>query len=65
MPPNEWTNSSYCSNNGCITTRIDTRQPGMVQIKDSKQGDHSPILTIHPTQWAAFIDAVKAGSIRP
>ncbi len=52
MPPHEWTTSSYCSNNscistrwqtstysggnGCVETRIATRPPGVIQVRDSK-----------------------------
>jgi hypothetical protein len=55
-----WTKSSHSAAN---CSCIEARQHGNVQLRDSKLGDNSPILTFHPTQWAAFVDAVKQGVI--
>lgn len=56
----EWAKSSHSGSNGggCVETRS---RPGTVQVRDSKLGDASPVLSFAPESWQAFVDALKEG----
>lgn len=43
----------------CVQARADGR--GGVQVRDSKLGEASPILSFTAAEWDAFEDGVKAG----
>jgi hypothetical protein len=56
-----WRKSSRSATSGdCVEvgTRADTSAVG---IRDSKLGEHSPVLTFQPGAMAAFVTAAKNG----
>lgn len=54
-----WRKSSYSDNQGgnCVEARV----AGLPQIRDSKLGDDSPILTLDQSTFAGFLATVKTG----
>lgn len=56
----QWRKATKSNNNGaCAQVRADGR--GGVQVRDSKLGEASPILSFTAAEWEAFEDGVKAG----
>ena len=57
-----WVKSSKSNNNGsCVEIQADGQ--GGVNVRDSKLGDQSPILTFTASEWDAFVDGVRAGEL--
>ena len=52
----EWRTSSYSAGGNCLEARHD----GTVQVRDSKLGDASPVLTFGGSTWGRFIAGLKA-----
>jgi hypothetical protein len=76
MPSKQWAKSTYSSlTNTCLearwakstystrsTTCVEARtNDGVVQVRDSKLGDTSPILEFPLESWREFLDGVAAG----
>lgn len=54
-----WHKASYSKENGgCVEVGS---VPGVIGVRDTKLGAASPILAFDPTEWAAFVRAVKDG----
>lgn len=55
----QWRKASY-SNNGasCVEVRY---LDGVVQVRDTKLGETSPVLSFTPDEWRALTDGVRAG----
>lgn len=71
-----WTRSSYCDSGACLEARwttssrsiggsecVEARYTGAVQVRDSKLGEASPILTFSAPAWRAFLDGLHDGTI--
>lgn len=60
LQPNTDTISSFCDlpDAGCVMVR---QEGGHIEVRDSKQGSHSPVLRFTPAEWATFTEGVKAG----
>lgn len=60
----EWTKSSYSGGSGeaCIETRHALAGAAVtaVDIRDSKDEERSPIITVTPAAWSAFVGHVTA-----
>ncbi len=63
MNPTPWEKSSYSGGNGgsCVELR---RNGDRREIRDSKLGDASPILSFAPEAVADLVDAIKSGELR-
>jgi hypothetical protein len=57
-----WRKSTRSGGNGGNCVEIADNLPGIVALRDSKDPT-GPVLTIGPTGWAAFVTAVKTGTI--
>lgn len=57
LPPATWRESTYSNNQGACVEIAEL--PGSHLVRDSKLGDRSPILTVTPEAFAAFVQAVK------
>lgn len=55
-----WKSANDCGNGTCVEGRT---HDGMVQIRDSKLGTTSPVLSFSPTAWQEFTDGIKAGDL--
>lgn len=56
----KWRTPSRSSDgNTCVEVRLDNA--GGAQVRDSKLGDDSPILTFTADEWGKFKDAVRDG----
>ena len=56
----EWRKATRSNNNGaCAQVRADGQ--GGVQVRDSKLGEASPILSFTAVEWSAFLDGAKDG----
>jgi hypothetical protein len=54
-----WIKSTHSLGSGtCVEARTGD---GVVQMRDSKLGDDSPILEFSPPAWQAFLDGITAG----
>lgn len=54
-----WKPAAQCGDgHACVECRTDG---GMVQIRDSKLGDASPVLEFTPEEWVAFLGGANAG----
>ena len=54
-----WRKATKSNNNGaCAQVRA---AEGMVQLRDSKLGEASPILDFTSAEWSAFLDGAKSG----
>jgi len=52
--------SSFCQSDGCVEVFVnDLAQE--VEVRDSKLGDDSPVLTFDQDEWQAFRRAIVAG----
>jgi hypothetical protein len=59
-----WRTSSYSSGNGnCVEVARRAARDGRVGVRDSKQHGQGPVLEFTAAQWAAFIQAAKAGRL--
>ncbi len=60
--PTPWKKSSYSGGNGgsCVETRWSS---GRREIRDSKLGDASPILSFSPEAVAALLAGIKDGEL--
>jgi Domain of unknown function (DUF397) len=59
LPGAGWRKSSYSSNSGnCV--EVAANLPGVVAVRDSKN-PAGGVLVLSPTEWAAFLDGVRAG----
>lgn len=57
-----WIKSSKSNNNGsCV--EIQATDQGGVNVRDSKLGDSSPVLTFTANEWDAFVEGVRAGEL--
>lgn len=65
----QWRRSSRCDNVSCVEVRraCESNQcvevhigPLGVQLRDSKLGDASPILTFTEDEWREFLERVKS-----
>jgi hypothetical protein len=55
-----WRTSSYSSGNGnCV--EVARAAGGGAGVRDTKQHGRGPVLEFTAPQWAAFIEAAKAG----
>jgi hypothetical protein len=53
-----WQKSSYSSDSAnCVEVR---HSNGRIEVRDSKLGDASPVLTYSPDQWRRLLEQVKA-----
>jgi Domain of unknown function (DUF397) len=52
-----WHASAHCQNGECAEAR---RAGGVVQVRDSRLGGASPVLSFTPAAWQAFLDGIKA-----
>lgn len=61
--PTPWKKSSYSGGDGgsCVETRW---SDGRREIRDSKLGDASPILSFSPAAAAALLASIKDGELR-
>lgn len=50
-----WKKSTHSVSGGCV----EARQDGAVQIRDSKLGDASAILSFTPSAWEDFLTTVR------
>jgi len=59
-----WRKSSYSGTNGqnCVEARLAPSGEG-AQVRDSKLGNDSPILTVTEDQWATFLRGLNAGEL--
>lgn len=55
-----WVKSTY-SGSGDTCVEVARRADGSVLVRDSKIGEHSPILTFGRDEWAAFLAGVRDG----
>ena len=54
----EWRKATKSNNNGaCAQIRADGQ--GGVQVRDSKLGEASPVLSFTAAEWSAFLDGAK------
>jgi hypothetical protein len=53
-----WRKSSYSTNEGGACLEIATT-PATIHIRDSKNPDSAPTLSVTPTTWAAFLRTVR------
>lgn len=58
-----WRKSSRSNQQGGDCVEACTPQADVFQVRDSKLGDSSPIVTITRANFAALVDAVKSGRL--
>ncbi|MEU7019842.1 DUF397 domain-containing protein [Streptomyces sp. NPDC046203] len=51
----DWRKSSYSGSEGGDCVEVATH-PAAVHVRDSKLGETSPVFTVSPTTWNAFVD---------
>jgi len=58
MKPGNWRKSSRSGGNGgdCVEARLNVAGP---QVRDSKMGEASPILSLSRSDFTALLDSVK------
>ncbi|HWM37265.1 MAG TPA: DUF397 domain-containing protein [Streptomyces sp.] len=57
-----WRKSSYSNGSGGNCVEVADGSPGVVPVRDSKQGDDSGSVLVFPADdWTAFVAAVKGG----
>ncbi|MET7363181.1 DUF397 domain-containing protein [Streptomyces sp. NPDC005562] len=56
----QWRKASYSGGEGeaCVEQRRHLQVP-LVDVRDSKEGDKSPILTFANAAWASFVDDLR------
>lgn len=59
-----WRKSSYSNANGGECVEVADGYTGIVPVRDSKD-PHGPALLIPAGAWTEFVDALKAGGLRP
>lgn len=57
-----WVKSSFCGPGSCVEVHAGAVS---VQVRDSKLGQDSPVLTFSLEEWEAFLRGVKAGEFSP
>lgn len=65
MKVNMWMKAAKSGNNGgdCVEWRL--REDGTVEVADTKDGGHGPVLRFTPTEWAAFKEGLLTGETVP
>jgi Domain of unknown function (DUF397) len=61
MPDTAWRKSSYSGGSGTCVEVADL--PAGRAVRDSKLGDHSPVLAVPTGQFTALLEAVKSGQL--
>jgi hypothetical protein len=57
--PMPWIKATASGANGnCVEMRS---HDGLIQVRDSKHGDASPVLSFTRAEWAAWLDGTKKG----
>ena len=56
-----WRKSSYSNGTGGDCVEVADGHPGVVPVRDSKQGREAehPVLLVRPPAWTAFLASVK------
>lgn len=58
MLTTEWKKANRSNTNGsCLYARLS--DDGMIEVRDGKLGDASPILRFTPDEWDAHLDGVR------
>ena len=60
-----WRKSSYSNQDGGNCVEVADDVPGLVPVRDSKQGAQGPALVFGASAWSAFVDGVRASDARP
>jgi hypothetical protein len=55
----QWLKSTYSNGTGGECVEVAAGIPGIVPVRDSKQGQDGPVLPFRPSVWSAFLTAVK------
>ncbi|MEU7027186.1 DUF397 domain-containing protein [Streptomyces sp. NPDC046275] len=50
----DWRKSSYSGSEGGACVEV-AAHPAAVHLRDSKLGETSPVLTVSPAAWSAFV----------
>lgn len=58
-PEPDWRRATACNNGNCVEVLIDGE--GTVQVRDSKLGDASPIITFTPDDWGELLKLARGG----
>ncbi|MFF5176207.1 DUF397 domain-containing protein [Micromonospora sp. NPDC000089] len=57
-----WRKSTRSGDNGGACVEVATNLPGLVGVRDSKDGA-GPALAFSPATWAGFVAAIRAGRL--
>lgn len=57
-----WRKSSRSAETWCVEVAPTS---ALVHVRDSKQGDRSPILSFTHDAWTSFLSGIQAGELRP
>lgn len=58
-----WRKSTRSNGAGGACVQVTDHLTGQLLVRDSKLGDSSPILTVMPANWHAFIGRVRADQV--
>jgi len=56
-----WRKSSYSGNGGSDCVEVATSLPGIVAVRDSKDG-HGAVLVVSKDEWASFTARLRAAA---